>query len=227
MNNHLTDAQLQDHADGLLAPTEVPAANAHLEQCATCREGLAKVEALLRAAAGTPRTISPPEDLWPSIRRRIDDSKVAIIGGGSAVAPPSKPWWNRPAPAVAAAAALVLISAAVTAVLVTPATPIGPVSIDGAVVSAPAGAPQEVVLLLANYQGLSHRLSQDFATMRHRLPPAAVAAVEANLGVIDSALAEIQAVMDREPDNGTLLELLASTYRQRVSVLEHATESVS
>ncbi|HSM15518.1 MAG TPA: hypothetical protein VK845_00800, partial [Gemmatimonadales bacterium] len=62
---------------------------------------------------------------------------------------------------------------------------------------------------------------------RAALPPEAVAQVEQNLRVIDMAIREIVTVLQAEPDNDVLLELLDTSYRQKVAVLEHATESVS
>jgi len=126
--------------------------------------------------------------------------------------------------AIAAAALLILLSAAATAWILAPAsTP----AISAGTVTVPTNAPANVGILIADYEGLSERLLAEFTRLRHRLPPDAVAAVEDNLEVIDEALAEIWLVLEDEPNNEALLRVLTATYRQKVSVLEHATESVS
>jgi hypothetical protein len=122
---------------------------------------------------------------------------------------------------------LVLASAAATAWYLAPEPEPPTPAFAGEASVLPVGAPPEVSLLVTNYEGLSQRLYAEFERVRHRLPPGTTATVAANLAVIDSALAEIRVVLESEPDNAVLIELLASTYRQKVSVLEHATESVS
>jgi len=223
MTGHLTDDQLHDLCDDRLPESLAAAIRAHASACAPCGERLRRLEALFATAAQAPRRIAPPEDLWPGIRERI------TTGPESVVAPADRrvPWWTRPGPALAAAAMLVIVSAAVTAWLLAPdPTPPAPRFV-GTTPALSADTPADVGLLITNYEGLAQRLAVEFERVRHRLPPEAGKAVEANLAVIDSALVEIRGVLEDEPANAALLELLASTYRQKVSVLEHATESIS
>lgn len=227
MSKHLSETQIHELCDGNLAESQTAALRAHIDECAPCRQKLATLEALLAAAAVAPTEIRPPEDFWPSIRSRIESGKVARITGRSPASVPKRPWWATTGAALGTAAVLVLVTATVTAILVTPEPQmVAPGTASGPVV-APSNAPAEVGILIANYEGLTNRLAQEFARQRHRLPPEAVSTVEGNLRVIDDALHEIQGVLDQEPDNAALLQLLATTYRQKVSVLEHATESIS
>ena len=227
MSDHLTETQLNDLCDEAIPASEGTALRQHLDGCGTCRDRMAHFEALLATAAAEPTEIAPPEDLWPSIRGRIESGKMATIAGGPPGPTPSQPWWATTPAALAAAAVLVLVSATITVILVSPGPRVvAPGTARGPIV-APANAPAEVGMLIANYEGLTDRLAQEFARLRHRLPPEAVATVEDNLRIVDEALAEIQGVLDQEPDNAVLLQLLATAYRQKVSVLEQATESVS
>lgn len=223
MSKHLTDTQLHDLCDEALTESECRALRQHLDGCARCRDQVVRLEALLAAAAAAPTEIPPPEDLWPSLRDRIEAAKVAAI----TEEPPAQPWWAKTGVALGAAAVLVLVTATVTAVLVTP-EPRGavPEAATGRL-TVPVARWAEVSLLIADYEGLTNSLAREFARQRDRLPPEAVATVEVNLRVIDAALAEIEGVIAQEPHNATLLELLATIYRQKVSVLEHATESIS
>ncbi len=222
MSDHLTDTQVHDLCDEALPESESLALRQHLDGCASCRDRMVRLEALLAAAATAPTEIAPPEDLWPSLRGRIESGKVAVITQG----PPTQQWWAKTSVALGAAAVLVLITATVTAILVTPEPGVVPGAVSGPVLT-PANAPAEVSMLIADYEGLTSGLAREFSRLRHRLPPEAVATVEINLHVIDAALAEIQEVIAQEPHNAALLELLATIYRQKVSVLEHATESIS
>ena len=222
MSDHLTDTQVHDLCDQALPESESLALRQHLDGCASCRDRMVRLEALLAAAVTAPTEIPPPEDLWPSLRGRIESGKVAAITEG----PATRQWWAKTGVALGAAAVLVLVTATVTAILITPEPKVVPGAASGPLV-APADAPAEVSMLIADYEGLTSGLAREFSRLRHRLPPEAVATVEVNLHVIDAALAEIRGVIAQEPHNAALLELLATIYRQKVSVLEHATESIS
>lgn len=227
MSEHLTEIQIHDLCDEAVSTTEEPTLRKHLEGCATCSDRVASLKALLAAAAAEPSEIPPPEDLWPSIRGRIESGKISAIAGGPPGPGLTRPWWTSTGAALGAAAILVLVTATITAILMSPEPQVEAAGTARGPIVAPANAPGEVSILIANYEGLTNQLAQEFARLRHRLPPEAVAAVEGNLRVVDEALAEIQVVLGQEPDNATLLQLLATTYRQKVSVLEHATESIS
>lgn len=227
MSEHLTDSQLHDLCDEALPKSVIQAMRQHLDGCANCRDRVVRLEALLAAAATAPTEIPPPEDLWPSLRGRIESGKMAAIIGEPSGPTPTRPWWTTTGAALTTAALLVLVTATVTAVLVAPEPQAADPGAESGLLVAPANAPAELSMLITNYEGLTNRLAREFARIRQRLPPDAVATVEVNLQVIDAALAEIQGVIAQEPHNAALLELLATIYRQKVSVLEHATESIS
>lgn len=227
MSEHLTDSQLHDLCDEALPKSVIQAMRQHLDGCANCRDRVVRLEALLAAAATAPTEIPPLEDLWPSLRGRIESGKMAAIIGEPSGPTPTRPWWTTTGAALTTAALLVLVTATVTAVLVAPEPQAADPGAESGLLVAPANAPAELSMLITNYEGLTNRLAREFARIRQRLPPDAVATVEVNLQVIDAALAEIQGVIAQEPHNAALLELLATIYRQKVSVLEHATESIS
>ena len=56
------------------------------------------------------------------------------------------------------------------------------------------------------------------------LDPATIATVERSLTTIDGAIAEARAALMRDPGNGTLSRLLASSYEQKVTLLRRASE---
>jgi hypothetical protein len=54
---------------------------------------------------------------------------------------------------------------------------------------------------------------------RERLSPETIASVERNLEVIDRALAEVRAALERDPGNKELTRMLVSTHRKKVDTL--------
>ncbi len=223
MTNHPRIEDLSDFADGLPADPQRIAIEAHLADCAICRDRVARLHRVLAEARALPGEIAPPEDWWPTIRAAIDERKVIPLGGTAGQ--PAQPWWIRPRVLVAAAMLLVVASAGTTAVLMRSGTSAeGP----GAVASSSTRpASPRLAAITANYEGLTRQLLADFERHRSALPPEAVAQVEQNLQIIDSAIREIVDVLESEPNNDVLLELLNTSYRQKLAVLEHAAESVS
>jgi cytochrome c-type biogenesis protein CcmH/NrfG len=55
---------------------------------------------------------------------------------------------------------------------------------------------------------------------RSMLRPEAVVAIDHDLRVVDSAIAELKEAIAHDPNNPALRRLLASSYRQKVDVLK-------
>ena len=66
---------------------------------------------------------------------------------------------------------------------------------------------------------LSQALLEALQQRRARLQPEDLAAVEANLDVIDRALAEVRQALARSPESPELGRMLVSTHRKKVEVL--------
>jgi anti-sigma factor RsiW len=224
MTSHPRDEDLHDLVDGLLTEPGRSSVEGHMADCTECRDRLARLKRLLVMAREAPRGVAPPDDWWPAIRGAIDERQAISLG--SAPSWPSQPWWTRPWALAAAAMLLIAASATVTALVMRqgPRVPIAGVVNSGS--PAPSVSPR-LATMTANYESLTGQLLIDFDRRRAALPPEAVAQVEQNLRVIDMAISEIVTVLQAEPDNDVLLELLDTSYRQKVAVLEHATESVS
>jgi hypothetical protein len=225
VNTHLTDADVHRYADGELDATTRERHAGHLATCQACAKRLATIEGLLAQAGRMPAGIAPPEDLWPDLRRRIESQKLVALN--TSAGSQQVPWWTRPWPALAAAAILILATASATAWLLAPGGGGVQPGIGAIQVSLPENTPPQVAILINDYEGMTQRLADEFASKRDLLPPDAVQIVDENLRIIDEALAELRQVLLSEPENETVFELLATAYRQKVSVLEHATESVS
>jgi anti-sigma factor RsiW len=212
MTTHPTDAQLNELADGTLAPGEFERVQRHVAECVPCTATVRRLQALVQRARALPREVPPPADAWSAIRdarRRTDRAAVAPAQGMR---------W----PMLAAAAALVAVSSATTFWLTDGRRDTGaPMQEPG--VETPATlagfAPVE-----ARYVLTTSALRETLDERRGSLDPATVAAVERSLTTIDEAIAEARAALARDPADATLTRLLASSYEQKVTLLRRASE---
>ena len=214
MTCHELDERLDDWLDGALPAEAASEVEAHLLSCASCREQERRLRQLLAHAAALPRSLTPPRDLWPGIARR-----VARERSWSSAASGWGPW------AFAAAATVVIGLGAVlwsgpfpsrvrTVQIPAPSPVITLVTGTAAVVSDPILAAAE-----RDYEAAANALLEALQRRRTDLRPEALEAVEANLQVIDRALAEVRQALVHDPRNPELSRMLVSTHRKKVEVL--------
>ena len=58
-------SRIDEYLDGRLRPEDEEALRDHLAKCPACAEEVDAVEDLRRRAARLPRSLDPPQDLWP------------------------------------------------------------------------------------------------------------------------------------------------------------------
>jgi hypothetical protein len=163
---------------------------------------------LMADAARLAREITPERDLWPGIEARI-------------AAPARKErrtgWW----PGLAqAAAVLVLVggSSLLTYTLMDkePVVVERPVS-DGLVLENASFGGQ---LEMSNgYKLARTNLQAQMDRELAKVTPETRAAVEENLAEIRGAIGEINAALEKEPNNALLQELLLKSYQEELSVM--------
>jgi len=191
------EVQLNEYVDGTLAADARALVEAHLAQCAGCREAVAELRSLIARAAALPKSIEPDRDLWlPIVQRATRNVPRAFWRG-----------------ALAAAATLVIGFALYR--LLPPST----------VLSRPEG--RGWVAVQAEYEEATDELTRALATERDRLEPATVALLERNLGVIDAAIRESRDALARDPGNVELRGLFAAAARQKVELLRWAARAVT
>ncbi len=215
MDEHLGE-RLSAYVDGALDGEALAAAEAHLADCAECRaaaQDLRRVVGLARALDDRP----PARDLWAGIAERI----------GAAGVPEVLPLRPRrrfvvSIPQLAAAGlALSILSAGVagTAVHFLGRDSGAPVP----VALAPAGgAAQHVVATAAPYDAAIDELEGILAARRTELDSTTVRTVEASLRVIDKAIAQARAALERDPNNPYLNGHLRSTLDRKLDLLRRA-----
>ena len=72
------------------------------------------------------------------------------------------------------------------------------------------------------FEGAVEGLRTTFESHRDRLSPETVKIIEQNLAIIDKAIAESRAALEKDPNDPDLPLLLSGVYRQKLELLQHA-----
>jgi anti-sigma-K factor RskA len=216
MNCREVLALLDDFVDGALPEQEMRAVARHLEGCAECRTSDARMRALLARVGTLPRSIEPAHDLWSDVAERITAGTVVEKEATG------RRWrWHL----LAAAAVLIAAVSLVTALLVRSGRESRVASLPerptAAVVTA---ASFELAQAQATYDAARKQLLAALDARKASLSPQTVAVVERNLKIIDSAVAEMQTALARDPGNRELPALLVTAYQQEIDLLQRVTQ---
>ena len=233
MNQHMTchdyDALLARDLEGELSPEERRSAEAHLTDCGRCSALRAELLGIAVAARELP-LMSPSRDLWDGIAARIDAPVLELQ-------PPAvRRAGGRHFRMFAAAAALVIATAGATYLITlasvgrdetrtatTPSDETAPrigdsagnagvvLVYDSATTAADAAFDREVVQLRALLE-----------QRRPNLDSATVAILERNLQIIDWAIAESRAALEKDPGSVLLNRQLHNALGKKVQVLRTA-----
>jgi predicted anti-sigma-YlaC factor YlaD len=211
------DERLDDWVDGALGVAAAAEIEEHLAACDACRQDARRLRQLVAHAAALPRSLAPEHDLWPAIEPRL-----------------ARPWtwparlgWGQSLLLAAAALAVVLVggivwrqqSKGIVRTAEMPAPDAGQLSTVSA--TAPEAPLSDPVLARAerDYESAANALLAALQQRRAALRPETLAAVQADLQVIDRALAEVRQALAADPHNPELNRMLVSTHRKKVDVL--------
>lgn len=209
-------AQLSAYLDGELSPSQSGRLEEHLASCTHCAGLLAELGAVVDRAASMKREAEPASDLWPGIRSRLEPrrrrwswipaaARGAVAGLG--------PAWR---PAFAAVAVLVLLGVAAGWLLrINP----GPAP-EAGVANVRPPASNELEASPEYYDTLATLRSSARARLTH--DPKVVEVLEANLEVLDVAIAQYADALAAEPGDKRLVERLEAARRRKIELLEHA-----
>ncbi len=187
----------------------------HRSECAACRTLWAELESISAEAARLP-LLTPSRDLWSGIEARIS----------AAVPRASRRFHSAQAFRLAIAATLlVTVSSGITWRLARSAAPAESV----AVLPADGGDPAEGALHLASLNASVSQMDREIAALqaivaerRSELEPQTVAVLEANLRLIDQAIAESRAALDADPASQFLTSQFTRAYTSKLTLLRDA-----
>jgi hypothetical protein len=223
VETHLTEDERQAFADDTLSVEQRASAEAHLAACPSCADDVARLTTLMKRIHETPapQSTAPLDELWPSIRARIEQGKlVSLPADAPAVRGSSRRmWWFSSIGGVAAA---VLIGMAVMRGRPTDADDsVGP----GA--TAITGEPSLVAVVDSAhaYEQEARILLDKLELRRAMLRPETAEALARDLHVVDVAIAELKEAVARDPNNPALRRLLATSYRQKVDLLKRVSNA--
>lgn len=168
------------------------------------------------------REIHPERDLWRGIASAISDSKIVrpdfVTGGREPAAAAVVNW--RWVGIAAAAMLLVAFSSGITAYLVR--APVAPADgiIEPGLTEFETVAWEGFLEAERSYQSVTDDLLASLEAQRDELAPETIEIVESNLRLIDEAIAEARAALERDPANRRLVGKLTDMYRTRVNFLE-------
>lgn len=212
---HLSEAERHGIADGTLPDDERPFITRHISECDACASDVARLNAFMARIHSEPAPAEALDELWPTIRARIEQGKVVPLGASAAPTSmhrqtrPGRRWWLTGG--VAAAAALLVVA------LLRP--PRQPVSMPERM----APRNDQTMMTVADssraYQQQVAALLEELELRRSMLPPATAATIDHDLRLIDGAIAELQEALVHDPNNPALRQLLAASYRQKRDLL--------
>jgi hypothetical protein len=214
-DNHLTEEERQGAADDSLDAERLREVEQHLASCDACARDVASLR-MLMSRIPTAESSTDLDDLWPSIRSRIDESKVVSLDAAPSDTMPTRPrrgivWIVG---AVAAAVAILIVSLPPIRTSPRATSP----NVTGDTESNFIGVADST----SAYEAEANALLNQLELQRAMLPPEARSSVDHDLRVIDSAIAEVKDALVRDPNNPALRRLLASSYRQKVELLKRA-----
>lgn len=207
---HLTEAERHGIADGTLTPELEAVATEHLDACTACAADVARIRTLMTRTRELPSELTEhADDLWPAIRARIEQEKVAPLRDQAAARSRIRPRlaWVATGLAAAAVVAIAALSRRGNPAA-APDTPASSTTL--AAVAESTQVYEEQVRFLLNQLELRRALMR----------PQTAASVDHDLEVIDNAIAELKRAIDRDPRNVALRVLLASSYKQKVELLK-------
>ena len=205
MNQHPSEEQLNDFADGTSADDVV---RSHVAGCDQCSAYVNQLCALLAQADALPESIEPPPQLWGDIRAVTIDARANRAAVLRSLRLP-----------LAAAALVLIASASVLTWYVTRATT------PTRVVTTVRTADVNLVALRqaeADYLAATRTLLDVFEQRRAQMDPEVVAAVEYNLRIMNGAIEGAKAALASDPANQDVASILTATYQSKVKMLRRA-----
>jgi len=163
-----------------------------------------------------PRSIEPENDLWPGIATRLEPRASRA----------RRPAWRSWALQALAAVLFMALGAGLERRLGGPAVPSASPEGDATAPAAAVAEAGDFRAVEADYLRAKEELWRAVVLRRDVLPrdrltPETLEVVDRNLRLIDEAIDELHAALERDPGNPRLEELLLASHRQEMHLLQH------
>lgn len=224
---------INEFIDGDLSRLSFDEARVHVSECDGCRTEVARARKLVDEAASLPREMGLERDLWKGIEGKLELPGAAggspDEGRGVAGAAAGALWRAG----LAAALVVAMVAAGLIASrLLRTEVPTG----DAVPVAAAGPAHEPGVLPTASgrsgmgeagraFLEAKQALRLAFREQRGALSQSTVSKVEENLKIIESAVAEIQGALERDPGNRQLERMLVAAQQREVALLRKVTQT--
>ena len=224
---------LDDYVAGDLNEDVRPEVADHIAGCAICSAEVRSLMSIAAQTAALPRSIEPPPGAWSRIKATIErDSKNASSGRDGVAfdhgySTGRIAFWQRPRVLAAAAVLIAVLSSGGTILYLGQQ---GSGDSRAARIAAGGGSGATAANLAAftveenSYLRTASILSDLLEQQQGALAPETVAQLKASLRTIDEAILEARNALARDPANTVLVEMLSSSYRQKLDLLRRTTE---
>jgi hypothetical protein len=177
---------------------------------------------LQKQAADLPREIAPPDVAWARIKAQID---METEFRSMTRAPRERVFWHRPA-FLAAAAVLLVAAASLSTALMLGRRVVAKAARQQTVAAQTSGPSTltEFAAIETDYIGTANRLSAAIESGDTQLSPETIAKLRESLKIIDAAIVEARRALAADPANKTLIEMLSTSYDQKIDLLKRTTE---
>lgn len=214
---------ISEYVDGTLDARRTAALERHLAACAACREVLEDFRAVCDAASRLDAP-EPGDDVWRTIRSRLEAEVSGRAGAPSAAAPRRRTFaWGLPAMKLAGAAALVMI-------LIGTGLVVGIRAGRGGKAVDPSDRNKFTLAKLDEAEGYYQKaiasLAEAFAAQKGAMPVQVAEVFEKNLTLVDATIQACRQSVLKEPEDLEARNYLLAAYMDKISVLDAALDLV-
>jgi hypothetical protein len=214
--------RLSEYLDGTLSLVERVQVRRHLDECTSCAAVLAELRAVVARASDLRGDLPSDRDLFPGIVAGIEGrpTPVSWVGEPEGVGRrAARASFGRPQ-RIAASVALLAVAGVGAWLARTGVTPVS----EGTQAPQAAAASEEPLAVFADERtdAVIAELENGLAENRSLLDPSTVGAIEANLAILDAALAEARLALAEDPGSTYLNHHLADTLRRKLQLLRDA-----
>ena len=200
---HLTEEERQSAADGSLDPTPMAAAEAHMAECAECREDVAHLRALL-ARLKSASFAGASDDAIEAIETLMLRERLHARPPAGRLVPRYAQW------TVIAVAASLAMFFAWRSFSRAPSAERRDQQVELTAISDSVN----------HYQEQIADLQADLQLTRAMMRTETASAIDRDLKICDQAIAELNEAAKRDPNNLHIRQLLADSYRRKLDVLK-------